>query len=86
MHLFFSERKHMRFRTSGPSLALVTALALSSLAQANDDAVANNAVDDVVDAATSADTEAQDDTSRGDVIIVTARRLSPASASAPRSS
>ena len=76
----------MRFRTTGPLLALVTALALSSAANAEDDAFANNSADDLAttaDAEAGADAEAQDDTSRGDVIIVTARRRQETSQEVP---
>ena len=61
----------MRFHALGPSLALITFLALSNPAYAEDAATNDIAADD-----TAADNaaEAQDGPSRGDVIIVTARR------------
>lgn len=61
----------MRFRPAGPSLALITLLSFAP------PALAETAAADAVaaeQAGTGSDTEAQEDTSRGDVIIVTARR------------
>lgn len=60
----------MRFRPAGPLLALVTALALSAQAQANDTTVTDASTNDAGDAAP----QAEEEPSRGDVIIVTARR------------
>jgi iron complex outermembrane recepter protein len=66
----------MRFRPAGPSLALITLLSFVAPAHAEtagSDAVSVDKVasaDDLADA----DTQAQDEQSRGDVIIVTARR------------
>jgi iron complex outermembrane receptor protein len=61
----------MRFHALGPSLALITILALNAPAYAAPEAAgdAANADDSPV-----ADSVAQDEPSRGDVIIVTARR------------
>lgn len=56
----------MRFRPIGPSLALITILALGTPAAA--------ASATVQDSAVNSDTQAQEDPGRGDVIIVTARR------------
>ncbi len=64
----------MRFRPAGPLLALVTALALSAQAHANDEAVANSSTDEAARAADVAEPQVEDEPSRGDVIIVTARR------------
>jgi len=60
----------MRFRPAGPLLALVTALALSAQAHANDTEVTDISANDEGDAAP----QAEEEPSRGDVIIVTARR------------
>lgn len=56
----------MRFRARGPSLALITILALPTPAVAQTSAAQNSTI--------NSDTQAQEDPSRGDVIIVTARR------------
>jgi iron complex outermembrane receptor protein len=64
----------MRFRPAGPLLALVTALALSAQAQANEEVITENATDDAALAADVAEPQVDDEPSRGDVIIVTARR------------
>jgi iron complex outermembrane receptor protein len=64
----------MRFRPAGPLLALVTALALSAQAQANDEAVTDNSTDEAALAADVAEPQVENEPSRGDVIIVTARR------------
>lgn len=61
----------MRFRALGPSLALTTLLALTAPAYA-EAAPADGVAPD--DAARNSGTQAQEDASRGDVIIVTARR------------
>ncbi len=61
----------MRFRALEPSLALITLLALNTQAYAAAETTGDAAIDD---AAPAADTVAQEDQSRGDVIIVTARR------------
>ena len=71
MHPFYTKDKHMRFRALGPSLALTTLLALTAPAYA-EAAPADGIAPD--DAARNSDTQAQEDASRGDVIIVTARR------------
>ena len=56
----------MRFHARGPSLALITTLALATPAVAESTAAQGSAV--------SSDAQAQEDPGRGDVIIVTARR------------
>jgi iron complex outermembrane receptor protein len=61
----------MRFRATGPSLALITVLALSTPAYAEDVATNDMALDLT---ATDGGAEVQDEPNRGDVIIVTARR------------
>ena len=61
----------MRFRATGPSLALITLLALANPAYAKDAASNEIAAGEI---ATNSGTEVQDEPSRGDVIIVTARR------------
>ncbi len=67
----------MRFRPAGPFLALIILLSFTSpaLAETNmTDAAAVNDTGTADIAAPSSDSEAQEDGSRGDVIIVTARR------------
>ncbi len=64
----------MRIRPAGPLLALATALAFSAQTHANDKAAIDNSIDDVTLAADVAETQVEDEPSRGDVIIVTARR------------
>lgn len=61
----------MRFHAIGPSFALITILALSNPAYAENVVTDNLAADE---AAPHSGAEAQDDSSRGDIIIVTARR------------
>jgi iron complex outermembrane receptor protein len=61
----------MRFRALGPSLALISILALANPAYAKDAATNDMAPDQT---APGSGAEVQDDPSRGDVIIVTARR------------
>jgi iron complex outermembrane receptor protein len=61
----------MRFHVFGPSLAIMTSLALANPAYAEDAATNDIAADE---AAADSAAVAQDDPSRGDVIIVTARR------------
>jgi iron complex outermembrane recepter protein len=56
----------MRFHARGPSLALITILALATPAVAESTAAQGSAV--------NSDAQAQEDPGRGDVIIVTARR------------
>ncbi|MBL0923962.1 MAG: TonB-dependent receptor [Sphingomonadaceae bacterium] len=67
----------MRFRPVGPLLALATALALSSQANANDEITSDKSSDEASASAESdpnAEGQFEDENSRGDVIIVTARR------------
>lgn len=61
----------MRFYAMGPSLALITLLALAKPAYAKNATIYDAAADET---ANDSAAEAQDDLSRGDVIIVTARR------------
>jgi iron complex outermembrane recepter protein len=64
----------MRFRPTGPLLALVTAFALSAQAHANEEADTNNSTNDEIVAKDADEPQVEDEPSRGDVIIVTARR------------